>query len=84
MSIRSIFLKENRHHRSSHNMATPFILLNKQKCKACWDCLEACPSEVLGRIAYWFHKHAIIVNPDKCKGCAKCVETCQNEALLKI
>ena len=63
---------------------TAHIQLDPHKCQACWQCIEACPREVLGKIDLPFHKHAKIVNPDACIGCKKCVKTCQHGAMTAI
>lgn len=60
---------------------TAYITLEPHRCQACWECVDACPKEVLGKVDLHFHKHAKIVNPDDCIGCRKCVKTCQHEAI---
>jgi uncharacterized Fe-S center protein len=49
--------------------ATAFISINTRLCQACWDCVEACPNGVLGKVNVLFHKHVRIENTDKCRGC---------------
>jgi uncharacterized Fe-S center protein len=71
-----------RHHNRKHT-GTLFITLDTRKCKACWDCIESCPSQVIGKIDLPWHKHAKIVNPVRCKGCLKCVKACMQGALQK-
>ena len=63
---------------------TAHIQLDPHKCKACWECIEACPKQVLGKIDLPFHKHAKIVNPEACIGCKKCVKTCQYGAIVAV
>jgi NAD-dependent dihydropyrimidine dehydrogenase PreA subunit len=62
---------------------TGFIALDTHACDACWECVEACPNEVLGRLSVLFHNHARIVAPDACIGCLKCVKTCEAGALSR-
>lgn len=63
---------------------TNFIEFNSGKCEACWECITACSSGVLGKINLFFHKHAHIINGDACKGCLKCVKICAHGALTRI
>jgi 2-oxoglutarate ferredoxin oxidoreductase subunit delta len=62
----------NREH--SH---TPFVNLDTQKCKACWECINNCSNQVINKIDLPWHKHALIVEPDSCTGCLNCVNICQ-------
>lgn len=57
-------------------MATPFIAINPHNCIACWDCISACPKQVLGKVDFLGHRHVKIVNADACIGCNKCIRTC--------
>jgi len=68
----------------SHQRKTDFIRLDIQRCEACWNCIEVCPKQVLGKIDLIWHRHAIIRNAEACNGCKKCVRTCENEALEYI
>jgi NAD-dependent dihydropyrimidine dehydrogenase PreA subunit len=61
---------------------TKYITLNTRKCKACWECVESCPNNVIGRINLPFHKHARISEPENCKGCLRCVEVCLQQAII--
>lgn len=63
---------------------TAHIQLDPHECQACWECVNACPKQVLGKIDMPFHKHAKIVNPEACIGCRKCVKLCQHEAISVI
>ena len=67
--------------RRSRSRATDFITLDSRACEACWECVEACPNEVLGRLSVLFHKHAKIVAAEACTGCLKCVRVCETGAL---
>jgi len=62
---------------------TDFITLDRGMCDACWECAEACPNDVLGRVSFLFHKHARIVAADACTGCLKCVRVCEAGALSR-
>ena len=63
---------------------TAHIQLYTHKCQACWECVETCKKQVLGKIDLPLHKHAMIVRPDACIGCKKCVKVCQYGAISKI
>lgn len=59
-------------------MATPFVAINPHNCIACWECIPACPKQVLGKVDFLGHRHVRIVNADACIGCNKCIRTCQH------
>ena len=65
-------------------MQTEHIQLDPNRCQACWECVNNCPKQVLGKIDMSFHKHAKIINPDDCIGCRKCVRVCQHGAIIAI
>jgi 2-oxoglutarate ferredoxin oxidoreductase subunit delta len=64
--------------------ATAYISLNTRQCQACWDCIEACPNGVLGKVKMLFHKHARIDHPDRCDGCGTCASICPDQAITLI
>jgi 2-oxoglutarate ferredoxin oxidoreductase subunit delta len=59
---------------------TPFVQLDTQKCKACWECIKNCSNQVIGKIDFPWHKHALIIEPDACTGCLNCISICQYSA----
>ncbi|MFA7359589.1 MAG: 4Fe-4S dicluster domain-containing protein [Candidatus Kapaibacterium sp.] len=59
---------------------TPFIQLDTNKCKACWECIKNCSNQVISKIDLPWHRHALIVEPEACTGCLKCVSLCQYNA----
>ena len=65
---------------SREKARTSYIQLDTGKCKACWKCLRGCKNQVIGKVEFLWHKHALIVNPDACNGCLSCVKTCQYDA----
>ncbi|MFZ5912156.1 MAG: 4Fe-4S dicluster domain-containing protein [Chloroflexota bacterium] len=71
-------------HKSSRSRQTKFIRLNARRCQACWDCIEACPKDVLGQLEMGWHRHAVIKNAETCNGCRKCVRACEHGALEYI
>lgn len=70
--------------RRQQSRVTQFITLDTHACEACWECVEACPNEVLGRVALGrFHRHARITDADACTGCLACVRVCEAGALAR-
>ena len=67
---------------SPHHTETRYIRLDTSRCKACWECVNVCPQHVLGKIDFWFHRHAYIDRTKKCKGCLRCLKACSNQAIL--
>jgi Na+-translocating ferredoxin:NAD+ oxidoreductase RNF subunit RnfB len=63
--------------RSKRNR-TKYIYLDKSKCEACWDCIDECKHDVLGKVDVWFHKHVVIKNAENCRGCQSCIAVCPN------
>jgi Fe-S-cluster-containing hydrogenase component 2 len=71
-------------HEKSHRRQNEFIKLYPRHCEACWDCIEVCPKQALGKIEMGWHRHVIIENPEACNGCKKCVRACEHGALEYI
>ena len=65
------------------NNKTDFVMLDTNKCKACWRCLEKCPG-VINRVGFLLHKHVVIRDADKCTGCLQCVNACSTGAFSCI
>lgn len=55
---------------------TNFISINPRNCIACWDCIEACPKQVIGKVQFLWHKHIVIKNANACIGCKRCIKAC--------
>ncbi len=71
-------------HELSHRRKNDFIRLETRRCDACWDCIEACPKQVLGKIDVIWHRHVIIREAEACNGCKKCVCVCESGAIEYI
>jgi NAD-dependent dihydropyrimidine dehydrogenase PreA subunit len=69
--------------RRERRSATDFILLDRSRCEACWECIEACPQSVLGKVDFLGHRHAKIRAADECIGCGRCVKVCEQGALTR-
>ena len=67
-----------------HRRQTAYISINAHNCVACWDCFNACPKHVFGKIDFIRHRHIRVQNADNCIGCKKCVRVCSNGAILSI
>lgn len=65
-------------------LQTKFIAVNPRHCEACWQCIEACPCQVIGKIKFLIHRHVYIEHPDACIGCKKCVRVCQHGAIKNV
>jgi NAD-dependent dihydropyrimidine dehydrogenase PreA subunit len=61
---------------------TPYIHLDTSRCKACWECVQACRQGVLGKVDFRFHRHAHIDRAENCKGCLLCLDACPHQAVL--
>lgn len=61
---------------------TAYITINTRNCVACWECFNACPKQVFGKIDFLGHRHIKIKNASACIGCNKCVRVCQHGAII--
>lgn len=65
-------------------MIKGLIIIDKEKCKGCGLCLEACPHHLIG-LGENFNKQgyrmAVFDNSDKCTGCTLCALTCPDVAI---
>jgi NAD-dependent dihydropyrimidine dehydrogenase PreA subunit len=57
------------------------ILIDFDKCQACGDCVDTCPSEVLVIAQKDGKDVADAAKPDDCIGCESCVAGCPEEAI---
>ena len=57
---------------------TGHVWADTGRCKACWDCVAACPSQVIGKVSFLWHKHIVFRKSDDCTGCNKCMSTCRH------
>jgi uncharacterized Fe-S center protein len=73
--------KMKHHNPFRRHAMTKYIQVNTRFCEACWDCLDACPNQVLGKIEIGPHRHIRINASENCKGCKKCVQACPNHAI---
>jgi NAD-dependent dihydropyrimidine dehydrogenase PreA subunit len=61
---------------------TPYVGVNLRKCKACWECVAACPKQVIGKVGFLWHKHIVFRNSDNCSGCQKCIKICPHGVFI--
>ncbi|MGM9993895.1 MAG: 4Fe-4S binding protein [Candidatus Avigastranaerophilus sp.] len=63
------------------------IVLNRDKCKACYLCVDVCPNKVLqadetvNNIGYY---PVTTDNSKTCIGCAMCARVCPDMAIEKV
>ncbi len=63
------------------------IVLNRDRCKACYLCTDACPKKVLepdttvNKLGYYPVK---VSNEKECIGCAMCAKVCPDIAIEKV
>ena len=63
---------------ASRKRRTKHVVADTRRCKACWECIDACKQGVLGKVDIWFHRHVVVRHAEKCRGCRRCVATCPN------
>lgn len=57
------------------------ITIDWDKCQACGDCIDTCPSEVLVMAQKDGKDVAAAAKPEDCIGCESCVAGCPEEAI---
>ncbi|WP_174647120.1 4Fe-4S binding protein [Bacteroides sp. Marseille-P8574] len=62
---------------------TKFILLDPHRCIACWECVDVCPKQVIGKVQILWHKHIVFKDADACIGCKKCIKTCKQQVFAE-
>ena len=69
-------------------MSLSYIVIDKNKCKSCYLCIEACPfkliqkSEVIGKTGESVVEFKDETN--KCIGCASCAKNCPDIAITEV
>jgi 2-oxoglutarate ferredoxin oxidoreductase subunit delta len=60
------------------------ILIEREKCKGCALCVEACPFEVIeieGSSNSWGYYPAHTKSPERCTACGSCFTVCPDTAI---
>lgn len=57
--------------------------MNPRLCVACWQCVDECLKNVIGKVKILWHKHVVFKNADACIGCGKCIKACPNGVFFK-
>ncbi|MDD3237452.1 MAG: 4Fe-4S binding protein [Candidatus Gastranaerophilales bacterium] len=63
------------------------IIVNRERCKACYLCLDVCPKKCIEKDTSLNMKgcYPITFNEEKgCIGCAVCAKTCPDLAIEKV
>jgi NAD-dependent dihydropyrimidine dehydrogenase PreA subunit len=55
------------------------IIIDREKCEGCGECVDACPAGILGMVD---NKADVVGDPDDCLGCEACVAVCPSEACV--
>ncbi|NOX45236.1 MAG: 4Fe-4S dicluster domain-containing protein [Caldiserica bacterium] len=65
-------------------MPKGLVIVDKERCKGCGLCVEACPFGVLDLSSEYNssgYRVVYMARPDKCTGCAVCANVCPDVAL---
>lgn len=54
------------------------VIINKEKCNGCEECLETCTVKVFEMQ----ENKSLPVNVKECLGCQSCVEVCREKAIM--
>lgn len=63
------------------------IIINQDKCKACYLCLDACPKGCIEKdvkLNYKGYYPAVFNQEKECIGCAICAKSCPDLAIEKV
>ncbi len=63
------------------------IIVNQEKCKACYLCINACPKQAIKKDNQLNQKgcYPVVFDPEKgCIGCAICAKACPDLAIEKV
>ncbi len=52
------------------------VLIEKETCTGCADCVDACPTEAIQMV-----EEKAVVDEDTCTDCGACVDTCPSGAI---
>lgn len=59
-----------------------FVTIDIEKCEACGDCVDTCPTEVIAMAEENGKKYAMYSgDSDDCLGCYSCEEVCEEGAV---
>lgn len=64
------------------------IVIDSQKCKGCFLCVDVCPKHLLKKSADYNEKGNYTVcfdnSENKCIGCAMCAKRCPDMAIVEV
>ena len=65
-----------------------YIVINKEKCKACYLCVDECPKKLLkvSKETNSLGNHVVELNDpnNECLGCAMCATRCPDLAITEV
>ena len=65
-----------------------YIVINKEKCKACYLCIEECPKKLLrvSKETNSLGNHVVEFNDpnNECLGCAMCATRCPDLSITEV
>ena len=65
-----------------------YIVINKEKCKACYLCVDECPKKLLkvSKETHSLGNHVVEFNDpnNECLGCAMCATRCPDLAITEV
>ena len=69
---------ESRLTKKLKKIQTGYVRADISRCKVCWKCkcIDVCPNQVIGQVAFGWHKYIVIENGENCTGCNKCIKAC--------
>ena len=53
------------------------LMIDRNYCNLCCNCINICPNEVIGILGGETH----MINEDDCKICESCMDVCENKAI---
>ncbi|RPI86027.1 MAG: 4Fe-4S dicluster domain-containing protein [Chloroflexi bacterium] len=59
------------------------VTIDNEKCKACGDCVDICPNQMIALAEEDGKQYAMFVgSPDDCIGCLSCESECDEGAIV--
>ncbi len=65
-----------------HN-TTNCLIIERDHCRGCFQCIDACPRGVLGKMHLPGHRHVHVDHAERCIGCFQCLKVCPEHTIHK-